>query len=92
MMKARLIRKVFLWTVATCCTIVVAFYLLVLYVNRQDRPASGTVASFEELSRNRPPVADKDNGFVYLMGWPCSPRKRATGTPSGWLQSTTRLR
>lgn len=68
-MKARLLLKVFLWIVGAICATVVLCYLIVRCVNRHDQPVSAAVVRFEELSRQLPAVADKDNGYVYFMGF-----------------------
>jgi hypothetical protein len=68
-MKARLLLKVLLWIVGASCAIVVTCYLIVRFVNRHDQPVSASVVRFEELSRQLPAVADKDNGYVYFMGF-----------------------
>lgn len=67
-MTARRAFKYVTVTIATCCAIVLAFYLFVLFVNRHDRPPSATVIRFQEMARRLPPVADKDNAYVFFAG------------------------
>ena len=67
-MLVRRILKWSMWMVAGCLALVVLLYLYVLFVNRHDQPPSKAVVRFEALLRDLPPVADKDNGYVYYMG------------------------
>lgn len=65
-MGARRIFKGMLWAGASGCLLLLLAYLFLLFVNRHDQSPSAGVARFEALSRNLPPVADKDNGFLYF--------------------------
>ena len=46
----------------------VALYLFAIAINWRDRDPSPAARRLVDLYRNRPPVADEDNAFVYLMG------------------------
>jgi hypothetical protein len=50
-------------------SLVVLLYLVGLAVNWRDQPPSATALQMKEILTNRPPVADADNSFVYLMGF-----------------------
>ena len=44
-------------------------YLALLFINRHDQLPSPDVLRFEVLYRERPPVANADNGYLYAMGF-----------------------
>jgi len=47
---------------------VAVLYLIVLLINRHDRPASPAAQRLEDTYRARVPVAEADNGYLYLEG------------------------
>jgi hypothetical protein len=51
---------------------VVVAYLALLFINRHDQPPSPEALRFEALYRDRPPVADVDNGYLYALDFPQS--------------------
>ena len=48
---------------------VVLVYLALVFVNRHDQPLSQEALRFAQLYRDRPPVANADNGYLYAMGF-----------------------
>ena len=57
------------WTAAGLVGLVVVLYLIALAINWRDRVPSATAVRLTQLFDNRAPVADADNGFVYLQLW-----------------------
>jgi hypothetical protein len=51
----------------------IVFYLIVLLINLRDQPPSEFARRLEQTYLNRPPVADADNGYVYVMGFSAAP-------------------
>lgn len=49
--------------------LVAVLYLLLLAINLKDRPPSADAQRLESMARNRAPVADADNGRLYLQRW-----------------------
>jgi hypothetical protein len=45
-------------------------YLVAVGINWRDASPSAAVREFESVIAIRPPVADADNGFVYMLGFP----------------------
>jgi len=56
------------WVAGSLVGLVVVFYLVLLAINWRDRPPSETALRFAADYRDRPAVADTDNGFVYVTG------------------------
>ncbi|HEX6591022.1 MAG TPA: hypothetical protein VF050_03400 [Moraxellaceae bacterium] len=48
---------------------VIGIYVLLLVVNLHDEPASGLVKSLQAETARETPVADKENAWVYVMGF-----------------------
>ncbi|SHH19140.1 hypothetical protein [Massilia sp. CF038] len=46
-----------------------ALYLGLLFINRHDHPIAPEAAQFEQQFSARLPLADRDNGHTYLVGW-----------------------
>src|SRR5687768_13311988 len=44
-----------------------------LMINWRDQPPSQAAMRLAAIHRDRPPVADADNGYVYLMGFGVAP-------------------
>jgi hypothetical protein len=69
---------------------VVLGYLALLFINRHDQPPSQDALHFAELYRDRPPVANADNGYLYAIDFPESgdlfDRYRGLLSHSGWRQ------
>lgn len=61
------------WASAIVFLMLVLACLAVLVINRNDQPPSRAVVRLENLARSLPPVADKDNGFIYFMGFSAYP-------------------
>lgn len=49
--------------------LVAVLYLLLLAINAKDRPPSADAQRLDSMVRNRAPVADADNGRLYLQRW-----------------------
>jgi len=47
----------------------VVLYLILLAFNRHDEPAGPEAARFEAMYRQRAAIAERDNAYVYLLGW-----------------------
>lgn len=61
------------WLVGGAIGLVVAVYVLLLLINLRDQPPSEFAQRLEAIYRNRPEVADADNGYIYAMGFPVAP-------------------
>jgi len=73
--------------------LVVLLYLIGVAVNWRDQPPSAAALEMKELLTNRPPVADTDNSFVYLMGFsvPASMDPQAAGAKrKAWIEAVNR--
>ena len=73
--------------------LVVLLYLIGVAVNWRDQPPSAAALEMKELLTNRPPVADADNSFVYLMGFsvPASMDPQAAGAKrKAWIEAINR--
>lgn len=57
------------WCVAALVGLGVAIYLIVVVINWSDRQPSAVALQFTRDYRDRPVVADPDNGFLYVMGF-----------------------
>lgn len=53
---------------ASVAALVVAAYLALLAINWRDAPPSADAARLSAMLRDRPAVADADNGFVHALG------------------------
>jgi hypothetical protein len=60
------------WIVGGLLGLVVCLYLILLGINWRDSEPSTAALRFDALYRDRPPVADADNGFVYMYGFSAS--------------------
>ena len=56
------------WTLGGLLGLLVLAYLLLLAINWRDRPPSSEALRMAALLDDRPPVADADNAFVYMLG------------------------
>jgi hypothetical protein len=65
----RKVLKAIGWTAAGLVGLVVLLYLAALAINWRDREPSAAAKHLTELSRGRPPIADSDNGYLFLRGW-----------------------
>lgn len=77
------------WLLGGACALVVVLYLVVLLINLRDQPPSEFALRLESLYRDRPAVADADNGYIYLMGFPAdqpphSPAAQQIIDACGW--------
>jgi hypothetical protein len=66
---AKTILKMLAWLIAGLVALAVVVYLVALVVNWNDQPPSEAAVRLAQLSRERPPAADADNGYVYLAGF-----------------------
>lgn len=57
------------WLLGGVLVLVVVAYLTLLAVNWRDRPPSQAAIRLAAMYQNRPPVADGDNAYVYVMGF-----------------------
>jgi hypothetical protein len=67
-MKLRVLKvmvRILVWPVL----LVAGLYLLLLLINWKDQAASADALRLEVLLRDRPPVAETSNGYVYMLGW-----------------------
>ena len=84
--------RVFKWVglaLVIGCLLVVLACLAVLFINKNDQPPSHAVVRLENLARSLPPVADKDNAFIYFMGFSAYPN---VDPASAGMQRVDRLR
>jgi hypothetical protein len=72
---AKTIVKILAWLVAGLVVLAVVVYLFALAVNWNDQPPSAAATRLEQIPRERPPVADADNGYVYLAGFSVAPEE-----------------
>jgi hypothetical protein len=64
------------WTAAGLAGLVVVLYGVALAINWRDRPPSDAAKQLAQISRDRPAVADENNGYVYVMQWQRDPDRR----------------
>jgi hypothetical protein len=57
------------WLVGGAVALVVVAYLALLAINWRDRPPSEAARRLQAIYRDRPAVADADNGFVFVMSF-----------------------
>ena len=70
--------------------LVVLLYVIGVGVNWRDQPPSAAALEMKKILADRAPVADADNGFVYVLGFPCRRRidPQIAGTlRKAWLES-----
>src|SRR4051794_39149286 len=58
------------WLIGGALALVVSLYVVVLLINIRDQPPSEFALRLEDIYRNRSAVADADNGYIYVMGFP----------------------
>jgi hypothetical protein len=88
----RKLLKALAWLAGSLVAFVVVLYLVVLAVNWRDRPPSETALRFAAAYRDRPVVADADNGYVYASGFFVKPGDdpQAAGVRRiAWLRSVS---
>jgi hypothetical protein len=61
--------KVSGWILLGVLAIPVLLYLVTLGINWQDQPPSASVTKLHSLLEGRAPVADDENGYVYVLGF-----------------------
>src|SRR5262245_5313465 len=54
------------WIVGSLLGLVVIAYLGLLAINWRDQPPSDAARRLAAIAKNRPPLADAENGWVYL--------------------------
>ncbi|MDF3029935.1 MAG: hypothetical protein K0R03_493 [Moraxellaceae bacterium] len=57
------------WAFLAVTGVLVVRYLVLLLSNREDQPPSERVLAWRKHFATRPPVADADNGYVYMLGF-----------------------
>ena len=57
------------WLLAGSVALVVTLYLVAVAINWNDQPPSADARAFAAALDDLPPVADEDNGYVYLLGF-----------------------
>jgi hypothetical protein len=72
----RRILKTLGWIAGAVLALAVVLYLTALVVNRHDAEPSAAATRLANLYRDRPAVADKDNGFVALATFDAMPVDR----------------
>jgi hypothetical protein len=68
--------KAMAWLVGGLLGLVAALYAVAVAVNWRDREPSAAALRLATLYRERPAIADDDNGFVYLLGFDAAPGER----------------
>ncbi len=61
--------KLFAWVFGVIFGLIVAIYLVFWVVNLHDQPPSDLAQTFESNYNKRIKISDKDNAFVYFMGF-----------------------
>src|SRR5688572_24772648 len=57
------------WTLVALPLLLLIAYWVVVGINLRDQPPSAAALGFEAALAGRPPVADAENGYVYLLGF-----------------------
>ncbi len=79
------------WLVGAVVGLAVVVYLAAIATNWRDEPPSADSLRLASLYESRPPVADADNAFVYLLGFeaPLGMDPRTVGARRlAWLQGS----
>lgn len=61
------------WCFGGALALVIVAYLTLLAINWRDQPPSAAAERLTAAYRDRTPIADADNGFVYAMGFIVAP-------------------
>ncbi|WP_161827732.1 hypothetical protein [Steroidobacter agaridevorans] len=61
------------WLTGGALALVASCYIALLLINLRDQPPSEFALRLEDIYRNRPAVADADNGYIYVMGFSAAP-------------------
>jgi len=61
--------KLLLKMVASFLALLFLFIAFVFFVNREDKPESEAVVELQRIAAATTPVADRDNAYVYVMGF-----------------------
>lgn len=59
--------------------LLVLLVLVVMFVNRADRPPSDVARDLERIAESAAPVADRDNGYIFALGF-SAPDKADAGS------------
>jgi hypothetical protein len=87
------LRPALRWILAVTAVIVavpIAVCLLVLAINWRDRPPSAAALDFAAAHKALPAVADRDNAYVYLLGFAAPPEEDPAvigGARAVWIHS-----
>jgi hypothetical protein len=66
---AKTLLKILAWCIGVVLVLGVAIYLVVIGVNWHDQPAAEGAIRLDRISRDRAPVPDEDNAYVYMVGF-----------------------
>lgn len=61
--------KFLAWCIGVVLVLGVALYLVVIGINWHDQPAAEGAIRLDRISRDRAPVPDEDNAYVYMAGF-----------------------
>ncbi|MTW12748.1 hypothetical protein GM658_19250 [Pseudoduganella eburnea] len=64
--------KLLLKMLASFLALFFLFIAFVFFINRDDKEPSESVFKLQQIASINPPVADRDNAFVYVMGFSAS--------------------
>jgi len=64
--------KLLLKMVASFLALLVLLIAFVFFINREDKPPSESVIELQRIAAASTPVKDRDNAFVYVMGFSAS--------------------
>lgn len=64
--------KLLLKMLASFLALFLLFIAFVFFVNREDKPRSESVVALQRIASAASPVADRDNAYVYVMGFSAS--------------------
>ena len=64
--------KLLLKMLASFLALFLLFIAFVFFVNREDKPQSESVVELQRIAGATSPVADRDNAYVYVMGFSAS--------------------
>lgn len=65
--------KLLLKMAASFLALLLLFIAFVFFVNREDRVPSESVLTLQRIAAAAPPVADRENGYIYILGFSASP-------------------
>jgi len=69
----RRLLKIVSWAIGGVLLCAVAAYVVLLLVNREDRPPSADIAAIESILQSGTPVVSQSNSYLYLLGFAAPP-------------------